>query len=101
MVVAVIVEGPAWFEVSEFGFLCLSANSLSWNREGGRVRDKEGLCQSIVTAAQSNKGEASAGHNGTEPRSRGNNRHRLRTASIWPWVSFPSFTSILSWAMFW
>ena len=27
--VVVVVEGPAWFEVSELGVLCLSANSLS------------------------------------------------------------------------
>ena len=43
VVVVVAVEGPAWFEVSVVGVLCLSANSLSWNDERGRMEDKT-LC---------------------------------------------------------
>lgn len=38
--VAGVVEEVDWFEVSVLGALCLSANSLSWNGEGGRVKDK-------------------------------------------------------------
>lgn len=38
VVVVVVVEGPAWFEVSVVGALCLSANSLSWNHERGRMK---------------------------------------------------------------
>jgi len=39
-VVVAVVEGPGWFEVSAVGALCLSAKSLSWNRERGRVKNK-------------------------------------------------------------
>lgn len=39
-VVVAVVEGPGWFEVSAVGALCLSANSLSWSREGGRAKNK-------------------------------------------------------------
>lgn len=70
VVVVVAVEGPAWCEVSVLGVLCLSAKSLSWNHERGRMEDKTLCVSQLSHKTERDKGEtrmsttASHGPNG-------------------------------------